>query len=248
MKKILLLIILICLFGCTSNVANFEADLSRAIEKEKNIKSFYPDNNKAYYSYYVDPSVGKIYSDQTGNIFLYQNTRFIMNLNVTDIINQKYYNSENANAIQLHENLKMFSLNGEYTDYNNNTYPYQCDVFNLNDAYYLRFTSKYVTFYAQGNYTSIINVAPKMLQISKSIGVDEDKVITHFSSKETIEYKKETIKLFEVIVPINGKIQDILDNKDTISGTTGDDYKNPTPTTLPDGVSDDYQTDDYKTD
>lgn len=249
MKRIIFMILCLLLVGCSNEVTNFQSEIEKSIAIENNKQAFLPENNKTYYSYYVDPSVGRLYSDQTSSIFVYQSTKFIMNLNVTEIINSKYYDQD-SNSIQLNEGLRLFSINGEYLDYTNNTYPYICDVFKLNKSYYLRFVSKYVTFYTQGSEMELINVVKKMLQISKTLVVNEEKVITYFSSKETIEYTKETIQLFDIIVPVNGNIQDLLDYTDSSQNSTGDDYiiEDDDDINEEDSntESDDYQTDDYE--
>lgn len=244
MKKIILLILLICLSACSNNI-NFETELKKAVEEEVALKAFSPDNSKTYFRYYTEPDVGNVYSDQTSNVFLYNDTKFIMNLNVSSIINNKYYNNEIVKDIQLNDEFKLFDFNGEYVDYKNNTYPYKVDVYKVNDTYYIKLNSQYVSFYANGNEINIINVSRKMIRIAKSINIYEDEVLANFSSKETIEYTKETIQLFDVIVPVNGKIQDIIENNDINNGSFGDDYEEGTDDNV--DTIDDYQTDDYET-
>jgi hypothetical protein len=242
MKKIILFFLIILLTGCT-NYTNFELDLKDALNKESSLNAISPDNNKTYFRYYLEPCIGLIYSNQTSNIFLYNNVKFIMNLNVASVINDKYYSNEFEN-IQLNQKYKLFSFSGEYTDYKNKTYPYYVDVFKVNDVYYLKLNSKYVSFYVNGNEASLINISRKMLQIAKSIDIYEEEILSDFSSKEIIEYTKEEIQLFDVIVPVNGKIQDILDGEDIRPDGYGDDYNEEDRM----DIIDDYQTDDYETD
>lgn len=213
MRKIFCFILIFCLVGCSQPSQSFQERLESALLNANEVEAVSPGNRKGFYSYYIEPSVGRIDSNISSNIFEKGNVKFVMNLNVSNIINSKYYSDAMIDSNTVTKKDLLFSINGKYVDYLGKEYDYNCDVYQFDNLYYLSFISKYMNFYTVGSQTDLITVAQEMLKISKTIEVSEDEIISHYSSKETIEYKKEALQLFEVIVPENGRVDEMLSNK-----------------------------------
>ena len=64
-----------------------------------------------YYSYNIESYIGRISSDKTSNVFSYNGTKFIMNLNIPSILGE----DTNLNLVTD----SIYESNGEYIDYNN---------------------------------------------------------------------------------------------------------------------------------
>lgn len=216
MRKIFCLILIFCLVGCSQPPQSFQERLENTLLNANQIEAVSPSNRKIFYSYYVEPSVGRIDSNESSNIFEKNNVKFVMNLNVSNIINTRYYSDAMIDSNTVTKDELLFTINGKYKDYLDNEYDYSCDVYKYDNTYYMTFVSKYMNFYAIGNQMDLITVAQEMLKISKTIRVDEDAVISHYSSKETVEYQKEALQLFEVVVPENGRVDEMLSNKTEI--------------------------------
>ncbi len=70
-----------------------------------------------------------------------------------------------------------------------------------------------MNFYTTGSRAEIMTVAGEMLKIARTISIKEEEIISHYSSKEVIEYEREQLQLFEVMIPENGRIDEMLANK-----------------------------------
>ena len=46
---------------------------------------------KQYYSYYIQPSIGRRESTEISNVFVLNDDEFVMNLNVSSVIKNEYY-------------------------------------------------------------------------------------------------------------------------------------------------------------
>lgn len=245
MKKVLIGLVTLLLISCSNNTLDLQKELENALNKEIALKPFLATNNKPYYSYYVSPSLGNVYSDQTTNILVYQNNKILMNLNTSNIINDAYYN-QLSNDVDVN-NYLMFALEGSFVDINDETINYKLEVFNIKNQRFMKLSSKYVNFYTEAEDYELIQLSRYMIQIARSVTVNKQNVLVAYSTKENISVDKEAIQLFEQVAPVDGNIIDILDNKETIDNTAGDDYNNQIPTVDPASQNDDeYSSDDYK--
>lgn len=236
MKQFLICLIAIGLVGCTSTSAPLKEQMQTALEQANEIQAIDGDNRKDFYSYYLEPSIGNVSSSPSSNVFLKEGTRFVMNLNVSKIINQEFYAdaltiNDVANATSL-----LFTLVGQYSDVALNIYDYRCDVYQYEEVTMVLLSTQFMDFYAIGSEQEMINIVDDMLHIAKTVKVNHDKIITAYSSKEAVQYKKEALNLFEVAVPENGRVDEMIADKtggsiETPGGNTG-------------GTGDQFETDD----
>ena len=246
MKKIIVLVTLFIIVGCTPKQFDLQKELTNAVDKEISLQAFNVTNKKPYYSYYLSSSLGNFYSNNTTNIFTYHGNKIIMNLNAFNIINDEYYSEVTSDDETFNQYLS-FKVEGKFLDYLNEEFDYKYELFKINNLNILKMSCKNVTFYSKGNEYDLIQIARYMMQIAKSIKVNKESILSAYSSKETIEFTKESIELFEQIVPIDGNISEILDNKDVLGETTGDDYSSQNNTDDSSNANDDeYSSDDYQ--
>ena len=55
-----------------------------------------------------------------------------------------------------------------------------------------------------------------MLIIAYSVEIDEKAVIDKYSAKDVIDYTKEQVNLFEIIVPKDGRLEELINSKNEI--------------------------------
>jgi hypothetical protein len=172
----------------------------------------------------VEPSVGRIASNEVSNLFMYDNVRFVMNLNVSGIINRKYYEDvvpEMSGNIP--EDAVIASSVGEYRDFEDQVHEYSLRICKLNDQNFVFLRTGYMDFYSVTDQVNVIpDICGKMLQIAKSVKVNQDVILSAYSKKESIAYEGKTVKLFEDISPENGMIEELF-----VSGNSaGNSYAN----------------------
>ncbi|MFV0479824.1 MAG: hypothetical protein ACK5LZ_04570 [Anaerorhabdus sp.] len=210
LRKIVGLICVFLLMGCSVNASSLENQLTVSLEDISSRVSVSPNNRKEFYSYYIEPSVGRREIGKTYNIFVKNGVEFLMNLNVSSIINELHY-SQTANETEIETALTVwFNKSGSYIDYTGVTFDYECWIYNSQGTYYAIMNTEYMTFYASGSQQEMTIVVPEMLKIAKTILVNEESVVTSYFSKEVIEYEREQLQLYDVMIPENGRIEEMM--------------------------------------
>ena len=213
MKKIMLLLLCLLLTGCSNqNTIDIQSAFDEAINSAIALPSGIADNNKNYYAYYLEPEIGRIYSDETSSIFKYHDTKFIMNLNISKIVNAMNYGDIIPKTIKLDDNYLVAYNTGTYYDYDNSVYDYEAMIYQLNnDTYYVCLDTKYVTLAAKGSILQMLEVIKPMLKIAKTIRIDKENIMVAYSAKERISFESEELKLFDEVIPSDGKVQEMVD-------------------------------------
>ena len=206
-RKLIIAALAVSLCGC----AQAETDLNRALntklaerEAEPVPAPYY---HKDYYAYYTEPCVGRISATQTGNIFMYQNSFIIMNLDVPAILRAE--GSEQV-SVSFSGGSEKASAHGTFTDRSEQEHPYSVRISELGDSYYVFLQSDTMQFYAVCPQYSAAAIAGEMLKIARTVEVDRAAVTARYQSSNGIEYAGETIELFDSITPENGSIEELF--------------------------------------
>ncbi len=230
MKKIILVIFLVFLVGCSTEVESFETTLATKLEAVAMANTLSPDNRKTFYSYYIEPSIGRRKTDETYNIFVKDGIEFAMNLNISNILNDSYYKKTTTLSSTIQSEALWFSNSGKYVDYKGEENDYFYSVYQDSNFYYITFMTKYVTFFASGNQSEILAIAPEMLKIAKTVEINQDEIVSAYFSQEVIEYEREKIQLYEVMIPENGRIEEMMADRviptNEVDGTGEWEYSN----------------------
>lgn len=260
MKRILVYLIAFCLVGCTQSTQPLMEQMKASLDRANQMHAIDGDNRKDFYSYYIEPSIGKVSSSPSSNVFIKDGIRFVMNLNVSKIINEKYYvDALTVNDIATSENL-LFSLEGQYEDVLLNIYDYVCDVYQYDSLTMVLLSTQFMDFYAVGSEGEVVSIVSDMLKIAKTVQINQEEIVAAYSSKEAVQYKKEALNLFEVAVPENGRVDEMISDKTSTgdqngnSGTVGDNFAtddigNRVPTPTPDAPAnsdENYASDDIE--
>lgn len=259
MKRICLILVAFLLFGCAQSTQPLQEKIKNELDFVNTLNTVEGDNRKEFYSYYIEPSVGKIVSNPSNNVFLKDGVQFVMNLNVSKIISEKYYTDAlTSKDVASMEHL-LFEIDGQYDDSLLNSYDYRCQVYQYDNMYMLLLETQYMDFYTVTNENQLPEIASEMLKIARTIRIRQDEIISAYSSKEAIKYKKEALNLFEVAVPENGRVDEMISDKTNMGDNTGDNQggmgdeyyqsddfgsKVPATTSTPDG-NENYASDDF---
>ncbi|MFV0380522.1 MAG: hypothetical protein ACK5KQ_06845 [Anaerorhabdus sp.] len=206
MKKIMLIFMIILIAGCSGNKQLLERQLVEKLDNVSKTQAISANNQKAFYSYYLEPSVGRRKVGKTYNIFIKDNLEFAMNLNIPFILTKE--ESENKS----YDIEPIMSYDGSYVDINNQELEFKCNIYQNRSHSYIEFNTKYMNFYASGSLTEVVGIADNMLTIAKSVTINEDRILTAYSAKEIVEFEKEQLKLYEVMIPENGRIEEMMVN------------------------------------
>ena len=240
MKKIWICISACLLFmtGCTEYSRDYQQMIQDSLNDALSIPASSPDYSKNLYAYYVQPSIGRIDSTASSNTFNYEGTQFIMNLDVQSIVNSAYYPDQQLETLQISNMQEAASDSGTYTDYQGNECSYSVRIYEMNNDYYILFYSQYMHFFAVSNMVQSAELVEEMMHISKSIRINEKKILSSYSSHRTISNTRKELQLFEQIAPENGNIEELFTDK-TQSGQE-------TETGGQSGTGEGYATDNYQ--
>lgn len=212
MKKFFVCLLVLLLSACYS-AGNLEKEVELAFselkDQELNLRH---SNSKDYYAFYLPSSVVNIESKDTYNVFALNDHKIVMNLDVATIINEKHYTSVT--------NAKEFIFDEEYLNYSDynifNDQYYRLNIYNYNDYYLLKLNMNDVVMMSCVKLQRVKDVLMNMLIIAYSVEIDEKAVIDKYSAKDVIDYTKEQVNLFEIIVPKDGRLEELINSKNEI--------------------------------
>ena len=83
-------------------------------------------------------------------------------------------------------------------------------VYAIDDKHLLYLIIDDVTIASLIDLDAIDQILYDMLVVGTSIRTRDDLIINDFSSRDVIDYHQETIDLFEIIVPQDGRLEELL--------------------------------------
>lgn len=214
MKKIISLIIVTLIFtGCTSlNSTDIYDGLDKVVEIEEGKQYTSRTNNFTdYVNYYLPSDTAEIDSDFTTFTFKYNDSIILYNINIADLINNKYYPEEalKGDDYFFDNNYLFYEHEGNVVSANSEG-KYVVRVYEVEDEYLISFSNVDSKIYAYATRGDVVEVLRHVFIIAKLAHVDEDKVITNFSDKDVISATKKTISLFNYVYPSSGYLSDLL--------------------------------------
>ena len=211
MKKIFCLILVLFLSSCSEYRGSVQSRLDQQISACENSAISNPNNRKTYYSYYLDPSIGRVYSTGTGNVFSLDGVSFVMNLDVAKIINEKYYPLK----LDIHEYALggdvLAQREGTVRDISGSEIPYRAAILLAKDMEVLvSVECGYMKFDSLCNTNIAPVIAAKMIEIGRSVSVSTTEVLNAYTTLSGIDYAGTPVELFENKAPENGSIEELL--------------------------------------
>ena len=213
MKRLFIFLLLIFLIGCSNEAGSLDLRMDKAIENALKTK-LHPNKYKdKYISYYVEPSIGRIESSSTSHVFDYNGEKFVMNVDVANIINESLFEVNDNNT----NNNIFLKKEGIFYNLDNRVETFVFDVYKANDTYLLILNTNYLNFYSYTDSIDCANIAEEMLKIARTIVIDKQSVINDFNIKEVITYRPSYLDLFEEKVPENGSVEELIKDEDILN-------------------------------
>ncbi len=206
------------LCGCTvkKNI-HMQDEIDTVLQQVLSAKIFDSNMNKPLYSYYLAPSIGRHTSTSISTVLNDHGKRFVMNLNVASITQKDDATSNTALVSFLDP---VVHSEGEYVDSEEATHRYVVNIYEKNGWYMTEFTSDTVIFYAVEDALSSVEIVKDMMQIARSVKVNDAKVIDAYANRNTVNYKSEKIELFKQVVPESGRIEELFEEPSSKEDTS----------------------------
>lgn len=219
-KAVILFLSIGILSGCTQVSSDMPASISEGLLTVSTQTVTKPNRNKTYYSYYAEPSVGRYASYDTGNIFCYQGTKFLMNLNVPVIINSEIYPQSSEKGVEALGS-PVTNLTGSYIDFDEIKRQYELKIYELDASYLIVMNTDVVNFCAVCANGTAVQLTSEMLKIARSVQVNKETLITAYTNHKTLNYTAEKVQLYNEIVPESGNVNELLDDTNTLGQGSG---------------------------
>lgn len=193
------------LLGCsvTTNIDDIiKASLSRPLPVGAN-------HSKSYFKYYLSPEFGVITSTPISTLIRVENTEVMLNLSVSEIVANRYYNEERIENRINDELDNVTRYTGTYLDANDVQRSFSLSVVQFENSKALVLENGLVDLIAIVNDSNMAYVLDAMIMIMRSVQVNEDLIVANYSNKETIEYNPIHEDFFEQTVPESGSLIDM---------------------------------------
>jgi hypothetical protein len=215
MKKMLILF-LVMLFGlsaCSEITLDSLQSYLKASASDVEDESISPLNNisKDLFSYYLPGHMGRKVSSETSTILTSNNVNILMNLDVIDVISDTYYDSSQSFKSMLATTQELSSFNSTFMNREGESVTYRVSVLEVSDTLILlTLEGGYFMFTAITPLVLSTEILYDMLTIAKSCEVNSKAVLLAYSTRESIDYKKETLDMFSQIAPESGTVLDMI--------------------------------------
>ena len=204
----------ICLYGCAQSL-DLETELDQVFSAELVQEKVRRNNYSRYLDYYLPSDLHEVEGDMLTNYFSYNDSCFIMDVNISGIVNDRYYPDQKPGDEGFFDEQRLvYYRAGTYRDNEGNEREYQYKVYGYDGEYLSYFFSKDLIFYGYATPDDIVPMSSRILLMAKGTIVREDDVAAGYSLKNEIDYEKKQVNLFETIMPVNGNVNDFFVSDD----------------------------------
>ena len=219
MKKIILLLLCLLLCGCAPLVIAEPTSFDGAFVSDKDYMRLRRNQYTTYYEYYLPSDMSIFDSDSLSTVLYYNESKIIMNVNISGILNNYYYGDtlpENEGFFD--GNKLVYHREDTYLNIDNNEERYSVDIYDYDDKYFVYMLNNEVLIYAICEKCDIEPLCSRLLLILKTVNINEKYVREDYSRRDIIDYEKKQVNLFETIKPVNGNVNDLMVDGAEISG------------------------------
>lgn len=221
MRKTMMAALLCCILcGCAGRTFGLQEKLNTALAAEQSYPVHQPSYNKKYYSYYIEPCVGRLDASASANLFAYDGSRFLMNINVPAVIGTQSAQTGVLSA-------PAASAAGTYTDLSGEEKEFSVQVYADSGRAVTVMRTAYMDFCGIGWMADAPELAGMMLRIARTVQVNQAEVAAEYSGRDLITYEGTTMQLFDYIAPESGSIEELFVDSHYVGDISETDFINP---------------------
>lgn len=196
--------------GCAST-ADMTSALDDVFTSDMEKTVIRTNNYGTYIDYYLPSDTQEYACDDMSCTFVFNRSKIIMDVNISGIINMKYYPSRKiTDEGFFDDDTLVYTHSGTCLKSDDEQVNYFYNLYRLNDDYLGYFVSDELIFYAYTNIADVIPVTSRILLMAKGVNVNSNDIVARYSSKDVIDYQKKQINLFETNMPVNGVVNDFM--------------------------------------
>lgn len=207
-----MLLVFLCVILCSCAVHNdLKQELDDVFAQTSETEKIRHNNFTRYVDYYLPSDVSEETADSLSSVMMYSRSRIIMDVNISGIINERYYEKLPLAEEGFFDNSRIFyAKEGTYKDDEGIDKEYIFRIYEYDGEYLLHFLSKDLIFYAYGERNDLIPLTSRIYLIARGAEVRTASVLADFSTIDVIDYHKKQVNLFETVMPVNGSISDFM--------------------------------------
>ena len=195
-------------------ITDLKGELDQVFSTEMNWDRIRRNNYSTYIDYYVPSDTGELDGDRLSDSFSYNHSRFIMDVNISGIINDRYYPDLSFDSEGFFDESRLlYSRSSTYLDADGFKHEYTYRVYDYEGRYLTYFVSKDLIFYGFAYEDDLLGMTSRILLMAKGAVVRHDDVVANYSLRDEIDFEKKQVNLFETIMPVNGNVNDFLIEK-----------------------------------
>lgn len=214
MRRVIVFLLCIILCGCTAS-EDLSSELDAVFSSEQSNERIRRNNYSHYVDYYLPSDTGELEGNELSSCFSYNSSNFVMDVNISGIINDRYYPEAGLTNEDFFDKSKLvYERRSAYVDAEGQSRDFLYRVYSYEDHYLSYFASKDLLFYGYGTRSDIVAVSSRILLMAKGAIVRENDVIAAYSKRNEVDYEKKQVNLFETIMPVNGNVNDLVIGKE----------------------------------
>lgn len=211
----LMLLLVSLLSGCTFDETMAEM-MDEMLNKAASLEIAETKTHvKQYYSYYLQPSIGRRDSTAISNVFVFEDDEFVMNLNVSSVIKNEYYLEADTKILPVYSRSKIlvYTAEGQCLNSSEEQMNYKVSVYDLSrNSYLVILESDYFTFLSRCPLGSVVQISEQMLLTCRTAEIYSEPILRDFGAQNDETYEKQKVEIVKELIPESGLVEDIIPN------------------------------------
>ena len=208
MKKFFFLLAVLLLCSCSATIQ----DTDTLLDSFENGYVFRrPNVTSKYFSYYLPSDMHRFQSEETGVVIEYNDSSILMSLNIAGLLHRNISDMPLSleSGFYPEKNL-MYNREGSFVNYNGGHEPYLCSIYRFEDRSLIILRTQGFKIYSFTNEQEQNDVLRHMLLLGKNATFEYERIRGDFSDTIDIDYQKKQVDLFDIIIPKNGHLSDMI--------------------------------------
>jgi len=201
-SKLLLGILLITCCGCYK-VDSYENDVISRLEVVNKLPVYKQNHHSKYFDYYLSRDVGCLDKGVISDVFNYNGTKFVMNIDVNYIVSNTREYSDNA----------LYTIDGTYTNNEYKEKKYKILVYEYGSEYYVCMYTDTCVFTTLCSPLKSMKVLEKMLYMARSVSINETRIKDIYKKSNDIYKYNYKNDFFDTTVPESGNVNELFQSE-----------------------------------
>ncbi len=208
MKKFFFLLAVILLCSCSATIH----DPDSLLDDFENGYVFRGTNvTGKYFSYYLPSDMYRFQSEQTGAVIEYNDSSILISLNIAGLLSRE--GAEMPLSLEsgfYPEANLVFNREGDFINRGGQREPYLCSIYRFDGRDLIVLRTQGFKIYSFTNEQEQSDVLRHMLLLGKNAVYSHELIREDFSDTISIDYQKKQVDLFDIIIPKNGHLSDMI--------------------------------------